>query len=254
MGAETTSFLDSAIMLLYLVATSFFILGIKRLGSAATARSGNQLAAIGMLLGVAVTLFDQQILRYEWIVAGMVLGGLIGAVLARSVAMTSMPELVALFNGLGGAASALVAWGEWERVGAAGLGPDALVTIGLSLLIGSITLTGSLMAFGKLNGFIIGKLITFPAQNVLTVVLMVGMLVASGLFAWNSSIENAFLDYLGGLFITRCLNRITHWWCRHARRDFFVEFVLRARSVDGWVCIETIHYLLFQGALVELLA
>jgi len=198
MGAETTSFLDSAIMLLYLVATSFFILGIKRLGSAATARSGNQLAAIGMLLGVAVTLFDQQILRYEWIVAGMVLGGLIGAVLARSVAMTSMPELVALFNGLGGAASALVAWGEWERVGAAGLGPDALVTIGLSLLIGSITLTGSLMAFGKLNGFITGKPITFPAQNVLTVVLMVGMLVASGLFAWNPSIEMLFWIILGG--------------------------------------------------------
>lgn len=201
MGAETTSFLDSAIMLLYLVATSFFILGIKRLGSAATARSGNQLAAIGMLLGVAVTLFDQQILRYEWIVAGMVLGGLIGAVLARSVAMTSMPELVALFNGLGGAASALVAWGEWERVGAAGLGPDALVTIGLSLLIGSITLTGSLMAFGKLNGFITGKPITFPAQNVLTVVLMVGMLIASGLFAWNPSIEMLFWIILGGSLV-----------------------------------------------------
>ncbi|MDR9387542.1 MAG: NAD(P)(+) transhydrogenase (Re/Si-specific) subunit beta [Balneolaceae bacterium] len=198
MGAETTSFLDSAIMLLYLVATSFFIIGIKRLGSAATARSGNQLAAIGMLLGVAVTLFDQQILRYEWIVAGMVLGGLIGAVLARSVAMTSMPELVALFNGLGGAASALVAWGEWERVGATGLGPDALVTIGLSLLIGSITLTGSLMAFGKLNGFITGKPITFPAQNILTIVLMAAMLVASGLFAWDPSIEMLFWIILGG--------------------------------------------------------
>jgi NAD(P) transhydrogenase subunit beta len=198
MGAETSSFLDSAIMLLYLVATSFFIIGIKRLGSAATARSGNQLAAIGMLLGVAVTLFDQQILRYEWIVAGMVLGGLVGAVLARSVAMTSMPELVALFNGLGGAASALVAWGEWERVGAAGLGPDALVTIGLSLLIGSITLTGSLMAFGKLNGFITGKPITFPAQNILTIVLMASMLVASGLFAWDPSVEMLFWIILGG--------------------------------------------------------
>lgn len=202
MGAETSSFLDSAIMLLYLVATSFFIIGIKRLGSAGTARSGNQLAAIGMLLGVAVTLFDQQILRYEWIVAGMVLGGLVGAVLARSVAMTSMPELVALFNGLGGAASALVAWGEWERVGAAGLGPDALVTIGLSLLIGSITLTGSLMAFGKLNGFITGKPITFPAQNILTIVLMAAMLVASGLFAWDPSMEMLFWIILGGVILS----------------------------------------------------
>ena len=106
------SALPNIIQLLYLLATGFFIVGIKRLGSPATARSGNQMASFGMLIGVAVTLFDQQIISFGLIIAGVVVGALIGIIAAKKVQMTAMPEMVAIFNGFGGGASALVAWGN----------------------------------------------------------------------------------------------------------------------------------------------
>lgn len=171
------------IQLTYLVAISFFIVGVKRLGSPATARKGNQYAALGMLIGVAVTLLDRQILTFEWILAGVVVGSLVGGVAARKVEMTSMPELVALFNGFGGAASALVAWGELSRVSAVALDAFSLVTISLSVLIGAVTFTGSFIAFGKLQGFITGKPITFPGQNLFNIALMIGLLGLSVYFA-----------------------------------------------------------------------
>ncbi len=171
------------IQLTYLVAISFFIVGVKRLGSPATARKGNQYAALGMLIGVAVTLLDRNILTFDWIIAGIVVGSLVGGVAARKVEMTSMPELVALFNGFGGAASALVAWGELSRVSAVGLDIFSLVTISLSVLIGAVTFTGSFIAFGKLQGFITGKPITFPGQNLFNIALIIGLLGLSGYFA-----------------------------------------------------------------------
>ena len=130
------NWLPDAIQLFYLVATGFFIRGVKLLNSPGTARKGNQFAAIGMMIGVLVTLFDQDIVEFELIVGGIVVGGLIGLLLAKKVQMTAMPELVAVFNGFGGAASALVAWGELARE------PDSLsfdttglVSIGLSVFI-----------------------------------------------------------------------------------------------------------------------
>lgn len=172
--------LPSIIQLAYLVAIGFFIIGIKRLGSPSTARSGNQLAATGMLVGVIVTLFDHQILSFEYILVGLLIGGAIGALSARKVAMTSMPEMVAILNGFGGGASALVAWGEYSRAGEAVAfwsGQD-LVTAGLSLLIGSVTLTGSFIAWGKLQGFISGRPVTFPGQNVVNLLLsLLGVLL-----------------------------------------------------------------------------
>ena len=171
------------IQLTYLVAISFFIVGVKRLGSPATARKGNQYAALGMLIGVAVTLLDRNILTFDLIIAGIMVGSLVGGVAARKVEMTSMPELVALFNGFGGAASALVAWGELSRVSAVGLDIFSLVTISLSVLIGAVTFTGSFIAFGKLQGFITGKPITFPGQNLFNIALIIGLLGLSGYFA-----------------------------------------------------------------------
>lgn len=172
--------LPSIIQLAYLVAIGFFIIGIKRLGSPSTARSGNQLAATGMLVGVIVTLFDHQILSFEYILVGLLIGGAIGALSVRKVAMTSMPEMVAILNGFGGGASALVAWGEYSRAGEAVAfwsGQD-LVTAGLSLLIGSVTLTGSFIAWGKLQGFISGRPVTFPGQNVVNLLLsLLGVLL-----------------------------------------------------------------------------
>src|SRR5690625_7909775 len=110
------AFLPDLIQLLYLVATGFFIIGIKRLGSPATARFGNRLASIGMLIGVAVTLFDREIVTFEFIIAGVVVGALIGVFAARKVQMTAMPEMVSILNGLGGRGSGVGAWREGTRM------------------------------------------------------------------------------------------------------------------------------------------
>jgi NAD(P) transhydrogenase subunit beta len=174
-------YIPSTIQLIYLVATGFFIVGIKRLGSPATARSGNQLASFGMLMGVVVTLFDQEIISFQFIIAGVILGGLLGAIAAKKVQMTAMPEMVAVFNGFGGGASALVAWGEFTRLDPTLFETHALVTTGLSILIGSITFTGSFIAFGKLKGFIGGGRIALPGQNYINLALT---FVAFGLVGW----------------------------------------------------------------------
>jgi NAD(P) transhydrogenase subunit beta len=179
---------------LYLVSAVLFIVGLKRLTSPATARAGNRLASIGMLLAVVVTLFDTGILGYGAIIAGLVVGGAIGAYLARTVEMTAMPQLVAAFNGFGGGASALVA------LSALATEPDSdlrtLITIGLSVLIGSVTFSGSFVAFGKLQGVLSGQSVGFPGQVVvdwlLAVTAVVGVIVlsidGSITWAWGLSI------------------------------------------------------------------
>lgn len=191
-------YLPDTIQLIYLVATAFFIRGLKLLGSPATARKGNQLAAIGMLIGIIVTLFDQQIVSFEWIIAGVLIGSLVGAVLAKKVAMTAMPELVAVFNGFGGGASALVAWGELSRYSDPNvMDSTGLVTTGLSIFIGALTLTGSFVAFGKLKGFISGNAITFPGLNIINIGSMIGVLALIGVFAFDPSNQTVFWVILG---------------------------------------------------------
>ncbi|MEX0894355.1 MAG: NAD(P)(+) transhydrogenase (Re/Si-specific) subunit beta [Balneolaceae bacterium] len=191
-------YLPSLIQLFYLVAMSLFVFGIKRLSSPATARSGNQLAAAGMFLGVLVTLFDQEIVSFELIIIGVVVGGIIGLIAARTVAMTSMPEMVAIFNGFGGGASALVAWGELTRADDVTLwaGQD-LTTAGLGILIGSLTFTGSFIAFGKLQGFISGKPITFPMQNYFNLLLTAVILGLIGWFVVDPGHELLFWTIFG---------------------------------------------------------
>ena len=186
------SILPDLIQLVYLVATGIFIIGIKRLGSPATARSGNQLAALGMFIGVVITLFDQQIITYEYIIAGIIVGAAIGATAAKKVEMTAMPEMVAIFNGFGGGASAVVAWGEFTRFEASAIATQDLVTIGLSILIGSITFTGSFIAFGKLKGFISGNPITFPGHNIFNGLLTVGTLGLVGWLAYDPTSQLIF--------------------------------------------------------------
>tara|TARA_R110000868_G_scaffold259361_5_gene517288 strand:+ start:51332 stop:52756 length:1425 start_codon:yes stop_codon:yes gene_type:complete len=192
------SYVPDTIQLLYLVATAFFIRGLKLLNSPATARKGNQFAAIGMLIGVFVTLFDQQIISFELIIIGVVIGSLIGIVLAKKVEMTSMPELVAVFNGFGGAASAMVAWGEFARATDLSIfDSSALVTTGLSVFIGAITFTGSFVAFGKLKGFISGNAITFPGLNFINIGSMIGVLVLIGVFTFDPSNTTIFWIIMG---------------------------------------------------------
>jgi NAD(P) transhydrogenase subunit beta len=191
------SFIPNIIQIIYLIATGFFIVGIKRLGSPATARSGNQLASFGMLMGVAITLFDQEIISFEFIIAGVILGALIGAFAAKKVQMTAMPEMVAIFNGFGGGASALVAWGEFSRLDVSLLDVQSLATTGLSILIGSITFTGSFIAFGKLKGFINGGRIALPGQNYINLVLTVIALALVGWFAADPTFQTIFWVLFG---------------------------------------------------------
>ncbi len=177
---------------LYLLAATLFILGLKRLSSPATAKDGNRMAALGMLVAVIVTLLDQQIVNYWTIIAGLVVGAAIGGVLAQRVEMTAMPQLVAAFNGFGGGASALVAMAELMRGG-----PDlvvrTLVSIGLSVLIGSITFSGSFVAFGKLQGILSGKPIVLPLQKAIDGILVVAAVAALVAISINGAVAAAWL-------------------------------------------------------------
>jgi len=187
------AYLPTAVQLIYLLAVSLFVIGLKRLGSPATARSGNQLASLAMLVGVVVTLFDQQIVTFEYIIIGVIIGALIGAVAAKKVAMTSMPEMVAIFNGFGGAASALVAAGEYFRLDGENMAlTDGFLMVGsdffvmcVSIFIGALTFTGSLMAYGKLSGKVNGNPITFPGQKPLNGLLIIVVAVLSAWFVYD---------------------------------------------------------------------
>ncbi|MCP3976801.1 MAG: NAD(P)(+) transhydrogenase (Re/Si-specific) subunit beta [bacterium] len=162
--------------ILYLAAAVLFILGLKMLGSPRTARRGNTLAASGMLLAIVVTMVDAEILSWGAIIAGLIVGAAIGAVLALRVKMTSMPELVAAFNGFGGAASTLVALAELERTDAAFSGEIGSV-VAASLAIGTVTFSGSFVAFGKLQGLIPGRPMGLPGQQAINAVLAAGVVV-----------------------------------------------------------------------------
>jgi len=159
------------INLAYLVAAVLFILGLKGLSSPKTAPRGNMIGAIGMLIAIVATLVDYHVLSFGWIIAGMVVGGGIGAFIARKVQMTQMPEMVALLNGFGGAASLLVALSEYIAPSADSVGTIPwLVALALSVLIGSVTLTGSLVAWAKLQGYA-EKAMQLPNQSFLRTAL-----------------------------------------------------------------------------------
>ncbi len=172
----------------YIVASILFIFGIKMLGSATTARRGNLLSSLGMLLAVVVTLVDRGIVSYGMIAAGLVIGSVIGVFAAKRVQMTGMPELVALFNGFGGFASLLVGWAEYARLNSAGWDTSAYPTftaavIILTILIGGITFTGSLVAYLKLAGKVSGSAKTFPGQNALNAIILLVLLGLGVVFA-----------------------------------------------------------------------
>jgi H+-translocating NAD(P) transhydrogenase subunit beta len=176
-----SDFLPTGIQLTYLVAASLFILGLKKLGSPATARNGNVIAAVGMLLAIVATLLDQQVLNYEMILLGLAIGTGIGAIAAYKVQMTEMPQMVGLLNGLGGAASALIAVAEfWRLITTSQPIPlDINISILLDVLIGGVTLTGSFIAFAKLQGLISGSPIKLPFQQIFNLFLLVSYLVGS---------------------------------------------------------------------------
>jgi len=190
-------YLPTFVQIVYLITASMFIIGLKRLGSPATARSGNQLASLAMFIGVIVTLFDREIISFEYIIIGVIVGTAIGALLAKRVEMTSMPELVAVFNGFGGAASALVAAGEYLRIAEVNLPGSDLFIMCISIFIGSVTFTGSLIAYAKLSGKISGNPITFPGQKPLNALLMVVILGLSVYFVIDPTYLVPLLIVLG---------------------------------------------------------
>ncbi len=175
--------MSALIELIYLLAAVLFIIGLKRLASPATARGGNTLAAVGMLLAIVATLFDRQIITFEWIIAGVIVGSAIGVILARTVKMTAMPQMVGLLNGFGGGASAFVASAELLTPGGVGANGDiyAGITIALSILVGAVTFWGSLVAFGKLQEIVTGRAVTYPFQKTLNALLLLAI-IASGVW------------------------------------------------------------------------
>ena len=164
------------IALAYLLSSILFILGLKNLGSPKTARRGNQLAMTAMLIAIIVTLTKNEILDFTLIIIGLIIGSAIGAIIARKVQMTAVPQMVALFNGLGGGASALVALAEYNRF-SGDLRIDVIISMVVSLFIGTVTFTGSLVAFGKLQGLIRSAPVVFKAQRFLNILLFTLFLI-----------------------------------------------------------------------------
>ena len=160
--------------LLYLIPIITFILALRFLSSPAHARRGNQIGAIGMIVAIAVTWVKAGGGSWWALVIAMAIGGGFGAVVARRVKMTAMPQLVALFNGVGGGAAALIALAELHRFLPEPGRPhiDVLIAVALSGLIGSISFAGSMIAFGKLQELISGRPITYPGQNVGNIVML----------------------------------------------------------------------------------
>lgn len=167
--------LKQYIDLAYIVASILFIFGIKMLGNAATARKGNLLSSVGMLLAVVATLFYKEVVDYKLILLGLAIGGVIGFIWAKRVQMTGMPELVALFNGFGGLASVLVGWAEFEF--GKNTDPVTQIAIYAAILIGGVTFTGSFVAYLKLAGKMSGRPTLFPGQKAVNAVLFLALLV-----------------------------------------------------------------------------
>ena len=166
------------INLAYALAAVLFILGLKMLSSPATARNGNLVSAIGMLVAVVATLFDARVITWTEVAIGVAAGSAVGTIWARRVEMTGMPELVALFNGFGGLASLLVGW-------AALYAPTStfiLITIALAILIGGVTLTGSVMAWAKLSETVSGKPFLFSGQRIFNGALLAAIVASTVMF------------------------------------------------------------------------
>jgi H+-translocating NAD(P) transhydrogenase subunit beta len=183
--------------ILYLASAVAFIVGLRRLGAPGTARSGNRIAALGMLAAIVITLVTEGILNWGVLAAGLAVGALFGAWAAVRVQMTAMPQMVAIFNGFGGAASALVAATEVVESDMTGLPAETVVTILLSILIGSITFSGSFVAFGKLQGLVPGRPLTYPGQQAINALIVIG-LVGFAIWAGVSGEESGYW-VVGGL-------------------------------------------------------
>ncbi|MGE5176773.1 MAG: NAD(P)(+) transhydrogenase (Re/Si-specific) subunit beta [Hyphomicrobiales bacterium] len=183
----------------YLIAAILFIIGIKQLSSPKTARNGNLIAAVGMLIAIVVTMLDREIVSYGMIFLGLAIGTAVGAVAAQRVAMTAMPQMVALFNGSGGGAAALVSTLEYMHLmrSVEGVPVDRSVSAIVGALIGSISFTGSIIAWGKLQGVMTEKALTYPGQKIVNGLLMLVIVALAVMIIGGHAGPNTFVIFLG---------------------------------------------------------
>ena len=174
----------------YLISAICFIVGIKMLSHPKTARRGNSIAAMGMLIAISSTLYNGEILDFKLILIGILIGSVIGAAAAIKVEMTQMPQLVAIFNGLGGGSSALISSAEFLPIYSGGT--FTLITILFSVIVGTLTFTGSFIAFGKLQGIISSKPITYPGQQLINALIGIVLITISVFLVSNNTSINYF--------------------------------------------------------------
>ena len=180
----------------YVISAILFIFGLKMLGSPATARRGNLLSSVGMLIAIIAGLTAEGIVSYEYIIGGIIVGSIIGALAARLVAMTSMPEMVALFNGSGGAASLLVGWATLYT---GEISTFAALAVLMAILIGGMTFTGSLIAYGKLSETINSAAVVFTGQQVVNSLILLGIVTSGYMFAIDPVADSQWLYIMLGL-------------------------------------------------------
>jgi NAD(P) transhydrogenase subunit beta len=203
------------INLAYIVASILFILGLKMLGRQSSARRGNALSSLGMLIAVVVTLLDHHVVNYTWIMVGLGLGTAIGVICARVVKMTSMPEMVALLNGFGGLASLLVGWAEYGKIrnlgwtayleSFAGTPAFTSAAIFLAVFIGGVTFTGSIYAFCKLAEFLSGRPVLFRGQHLVNGLLGLVLFAAGLVFVIGAQPGLALIAFTAFLVIALIL-------------------------------------------------
>lgn len=185
------------VQLSYLLSSVLFILGLRMLSSPATAKRGNLVASTGMLLAIVVTLLSKEVLSYKLVLIGLIIGSVVGAFIALTVKMTAMPQMVGVLNGFGGIASALVAISEFLRINPVHADLMFLVTVFLSILIGMVTFSGSLIAAGKLHGIVSGRPIVLPYNQIMNMLLLVIEIISGIWFVMHP--EN--LLYLNAIIV-----------------------------------------------------
>jgi len=188
------------IELAYLAASLLFILGLRGLRAPQSARRGMVLAEIGMLIAIGATLLHQHLVSYQWIIAGVVIGSAIGTAMAVLIPMTKMPERIALSHSFGGLAAALVGISEYYRHSGV-LGPGKMAALGFEVMLGSLTCTGSLMAFGKLQGMIAERPLTHRLQNGLNLSLLLMTLAMIGYLIPHTTSQALFYIVVGVSFL-----------------------------------------------------
>jgi H+-translocating NAD(P) transhydrogenase subunit beta len=187
--------------LLYLGTIVCFILALRFLSSPRHARLGNLVGAAGMALAIGVALAQDEAGSFGWVAGGMAVGTVVGVVGARTVKMTAMPQMVALFNGVGGGAVALISLGEFHKRSAAGLSLDELIAIPISSLIGSISFAGSMLAFAKLQELVSGRPLVYPGQKLVNLAVLATAGVLTGLVAAEVGGETLVLGVIAAALL-----------------------------------------------------